>query len=96
VYNWRKSLFKGEIMLNPTYTVTGTVTDENTVKLDEALPIRATKVRVTIELLEENSQANRYTEIMAEIRRGQKERGHRPPTPEEVAEYLRQERESWE
>jgi hypothetical protein len=75
-------------MPNATYIVTGTITDENTVKLDESLPIRSTKVRLTIEPLEA-SEPNRYSEVMAEIRQNQKERGHKPPTPAEVEEYLR-------
>jgi len=86
-------------MHNPTYVVTGTVTDEKTVKLDEALPPHLTphlaKVRVTIEPLG-LSRSNRYVEVMQEIRQRQKARKHQPPSPEEIEEYLRQERGSWE
>ena len=78
-----------------TYTMTGTIMDENTVKLDESIPIPASKVRVTIELLDAPQQS-RYREIMAEIRNRQKARNHQPPTAAEVDEYLRQERSSWE
>jgi hypothetical protein len=79
-------------MGNSSYTVTGTVVDEKTLKLDESLPIRSTKVRVTIEPLDA-PQPNRYSEVMAEIRRRQKERNHQPPSPAEVEEYLREERD---
>ena len=75
-------------MLNASYTVTGTLTDENTVKLDQALPIQLSKVRVTIEPLD-NPQPNRYSEVMAEIRQRQKARNHQPPTAAQVEEYLR-------
>lgn len=82
-------------MLNPTYTTTGTVTDEKTVKLDESLPIRSSKVRVTIEPIEA-PEPNRYGEVMAEIRQRQQARNHHAPSPAEVEEYLHQERDSWE
>jgi hypothetical protein len=82
-------------MTNSSYTVTGTIMDGNTVKLDESPPIRSTKVRATIEPLD-IPHPNRYGEVMAEIRRNQKARKHQPPTPAEVEEYLYQERDSWE
>jgi hypothetical protein len=88
-----------------TYVVTGTITDHKTVRLDEALPITAAKVRVTIEIINDeiindeiiNEKHPRpLAEVLAEIHEGQRARGHQPPTPQEVDEYLRQERDSWE
>lgn len=77
------------------YIVTGTLTNEHTVTLDEALPLTATKVRLVIEPLA-SSSPRPYTEIIAAIRQRQEARGHRPPTTEEVEAYLQAERDSWE
>jgi hypothetical protein len=82
-------------MQNLTYTVTGTVTDANTVKLDESLPLHSTKVRVTIEALP-IARPSRYEEVMTEIRQRQRARNHQPPTPADVQRWVHQERESWE
>jgi hypothetical protein len=77
------------------YIVTGTLTNERTVTLDEALPLGSTKVRLVVELLTAASPLP-YHEIMAAMRERQAARGHRPPTPEEVDAYLQAERDSWE
>jgi protein-arginine kinase len=77
------------------YIVTGTLTNERTVTLDEALPLSSTKVRVIVELLESPSPPS-YQEIMANIRQRQLARGHQPPLAQEVDAYLQAERESWE
>ena len=82
-------------MQNHSYVVTGTVTDAHTIKLDESLPLSSAKVRLTIEALP-TSRSNRYQEVMAAIRRRQYARAHQPPTPAEVEQFLRGERESWE
>ena len=82
-------------MASATYIVTGTLTDQSTVALDEALPITATKVRVTIETLGD-APARSVHEILVEIHKEQEAHGLQPPTAQEVDEYLRQERDSWE
>jgi hypothetical protein len=82
-------------MSEQTFVVTGTITGGAIVTLDETLPLQTTKVRVTIEPLA-NTTRRPYQEVMDEIRRRQQARGHQPPTAEEVEEYLRQERGSWE
>ncbi|MBI3990051.1 MAG: hypothetical protein HY347_10605 [candidate division NC10 bacterium] len=76
------------------YIVTGTLTNARTVKLDEALPLKPTKVRLVVEPLSPVFQRP-YKEVLAEIRERQRARGHQPPTREEVDTYLRAERESW-
>jgi hypothetical protein len=76
------------------YIVTGTLTNERTVTLDEALPLTSTKVRLVVEPLLSASQRS-YQEIVAAIRERQGARGHRPPTTEEVDAYLQAERDSW-
>ena len=76
------------------FVVTGKLTDEHTVMLDEALPLSPTRVRLVLEPLSPESRRP-YREVMADIRRRQKARGHLPPSREEVDGYLRAERESW-
>ena len=77
------------------YIVTGTLTNERTVTLDEALPLTTTKVRLVVEPLVSTSQRS-YPEIVAAIRKRQAARSHQPPTSEEVDTYLQNERNSWE
>jgi hypothetical protein len=77
------------------YIVTGTLTDAQTVTLDEALPLTPTRVRLVVEPLLPASPCQ-YQEVMAEIRERQRVRGHQPPSREEVDAYLQAERESWE
>lgn len=77
------------------YIVTGTLTDEHTLKLDEALPLAQTKVRVMVEPLAPTPKRP-HSEVIAEIREQQKARGYQPPTREEVDASLQAERESWD
>ena len=84
---------RGETVQNA-YIVTGTLTNERTVTLDEALPLPSTKVRLVIEPLGTASQRS-YQEIVAAIRERQATRGHRSPTTEEIDAYLQAERDSW-
>lgn len=74
-----------------TYIVTGTLTDERTVSLDEAVPLKPMKVRVVVEPLRPALHRS-YQEIMAEIRENQKSRRYQPPSREEVDAYLRDRR----
>jgi hypothetical protein len=76
------------------YIVTGMLTNERTVTLDEALPLPSTKVRLVVEPLGSASHRS-YQEIVVAIRERQEARGHRPPTTEEVDAYLQAERDSW-
>ena len=79
-----------------TYKVTGTLTDEHTVKLDEDLPISPSKVRLVVEPVEEPTRKSSHQEVLARIYARQRERGYVPPTKEQVDEYIHRERESWE
>lgn len=81
--------------MDNTYIVTGTLTDERTVTLDESLPLTRMKVRLVVSLLTEPSRRS-YQEVISEIRERQKARGHKSPTREEVDHYLSNERDSWE
>lgn len=82
--------------MNNTYIVTGTLTDERTVTLDEALPLTLTPMKVRLVVGPLRSAPQRpYLEVMADIRQRQQARGHQPPTREEVDAYLQAERDSW-
>jgi hypothetical protein len=76
------------------YVLTGTLRDDQTVTLDEPLPLKSGRVLLTLEsLLPEPRKP--YREVLAEIRLRQRARGHRPRTREEIDAYLKSERESW-
>lgn len=81
--------------MQKSYVVTGTLTDNRTVALDEALPLTTTKVRVVVEPVPAQRQRP-FAEVIAEIRTSQAARGYQPPTAEEVDAYIRAERESWD
>lgn len=76
------------------YVLTGTLRGDQTVTLDEALPLKSGKVRLTLELLRSEPQRP-YRDVLASIRERQRARGHQPRTREEVDAYLESERESW-
>jgi len=75
------------------YVVTGTLSDAQTVALDEPVDLGSTKVRLVIEALEA-SPLRPYDEVMLEIRRRQAARGHQAPSREEVDESLHADREA--
>lgn len=77
------------------YVLTGTLKDERTVTLDEALPLKSGRVRLTLESLRPEP-SKPYREVIAAIRQRQRARGHQPPTSEEVDAYMKSERESWD
>jgi hypothetical protein len=85
----------GETAVQNAYIVTGSLTDERTLKLDEALPVQAGKVRVTVEVLP-TEPGPTLDEVLERIHRGQHERGFVPPAREEVDAYLNAERDSWD
>lgn len=76
------------------YVLTGTLKDEQTVTLDEALPLKSGRVRLTLEPLRPEPPKP-YQEVLAAIRQRQRARDHQPRTREEVDAYLTAERESW-
>jgi len=81
------------------YTVSGTLEHKRLIHLDESVPLRAGKVKVTIRANAKKTiqQAKRKNTVVTleAIHARQRARGHKPPTPEEVEAYVRQERESW-
>lgn len=77
------------------YVVTGTLTDDHTVALDESLPLSRARVRLVIEPLP-SPPRRPYDEVLAEIRERQLARSYRPPTREEADSDLQAERASWD
>lgn len=76
------------------YILTGTLNDDQTVTLDEALPLKPMKVRLFVEPLTP-AHPRPHDEVIAEIRARQKARGHVPRTREEIDADLQAERDSW-
>jgi hypothetical protein len=76
------------------YTVTGMVTDQRTVALDEDLPFSAEKVRVTLEPILYPKRPG-IKETIEGIHRRQQDRGHIPASKEEVDAHIRRERDAW-
>lgn len=69
--------------------VTGTVTGPLTITLDEALPADASRVRLWIEVLPPpGTRKPTMQEAIAEIRAGQKARGHVPLTTAQIDALL--------
>lgn len=77
------------------YKVTGKLTDNRTVALDEPLPLAQSTVKLVIEPFSPVAQLP-YREVMAAIHTRQLARGHKAPTREEVDTLLKAERENWE
>ncbi len=82
-----------------TYVLTGTLTDPQTVKLSEPLPVPpGDELRLTVEVLPTVTPTGAKPEILqviAVVHEQQRQRGHVPPSAEEIQEYLRGEREGW-
>ena len=76
------------------YIITGTLNDDQTVTLDEALPLKPMKVRLSVEPLAP-TRPRPHDEVVAEIWARQKARGHVPQTREEIDTDLQIERDSW-
>lgn len=76
------------------YIVTGTLTDDHTVTLDESLPMAQGKVRLSVEPLAASPKRS-HDEVIAEIRERQRARGHQPRTREEIDDDIQAERDSW-
>jgi hypothetical protein len=82
-------------MSNPC-TVTGTLSDEQTVILDEPVPLPAGRVRVTVEALSTSKSDGTFLSKLEAIRRDLRASGYRFRTKEEIDAQIQAERESWE
>lgn len=78
------------------YVLTGTLTDPQTVRLSEPLPVGAGEVRVTIEMAAPPMPKPHFLSVLEQIWKEQEARGHNPPTAEEVAERIRDARKGWD
>ena len=78
------------------YIVTGTLTDEKTVHLDEPLPVSAGRVRVILESTPGVRQKQSWAEYFAGLRARQAARGHVPRSAAEIDAQMREERASWD
>jgi hypothetical protein len=78
-----------------TYVVTGTLTNAQTVALDEALPLAPTKVRVVVEPLPAGP-LRAYLDVVAGIRARQQQRGYQPRSRAAVDAALDHERATWD
>jgi hypothetical protein len=78
-----------------TYETTGELADNRTVKLDQALPAAAGKVRVTVELVTSETRPD-LEQFMERMWEAQRRRGHVPKTKQEIDAYLNAERDSWD
>lgn len=77
------------------YVLTGVLADGRTLELDETLPVPNGRVRVTIEALVEKPSMT-HDEYLAWLSQRQQQRNYVAPSREDVDEYLRTERESWD
>lgn len=79
------------------YVLTGELRDGRSVMLDEAVPLAAGKVRVTVEAIAKATPEKRpVKEVLEEIWAAQKASGRVPPTKEEIDRFLEEERNSWD
>jgi hypothetical protein len=81
--------------MKPAYVVTGTMSDNQTIALDEPLALDAARVRLVIEPLTA-AVPRRVDTVMQEIWRSQERRGHVPPTKAEVDAWIEAERGAWD
>ena len=75
--------------MSATRVLTGTLTDPKTMTLDEPLDAASNPVRVVITLPGPVSTKS-WREVLDEIHEGQRQRGHVPPTQEEVEASMRE------
>jgi hypothetical protein len=79
------------------YVMTGTLTDQQTIRLNEPLPFSGGDIRVVIEVIRPSATTGNpaWKAVMEPIWEEQRRRGHIPPTAEEVQKYIRGEQDSW-
>lgn len=81
--------------MSKTAITTGTLVNERTVELDNAINLPPMKVRLAIEPLAVMPRQCYRPEVITEIHAAQAARGHRPPSRQEVDHRLQLERDSW-
>ena len=78
------------------YVLTGELRDGRSVMLDEAVPLAAGKVRVTVQRIAKSGVPRSHAEVLADIHAQLKASGHVAPTAQEVAMRIEEERRSWD
>jgi len=81
--------------MHQAYVLTGVLADGRMLELDETLPVPNGRVRVTVEVLAEKPRMT-HDEYLAWLTQRQQQRQFVAPSREDVDEYLRAERESWD
>ncbi len=86
-----------------TYIVTGNLVDERTVTLDESLSLGASRVRLTVELLDEKLveeqkpvDQDKLERAIKTIRERQQARNFVPPSAQSIRERMQTERDAWD
>lgn len=79
------------------YVLTGELRDGRSLTLDEAVPLAAGKVRVTVEAITDTSRVRRSpVAVLEAIWAAQKISGRVPPSKEEIDRFIEGERNSWD
>ena len=78
------------------YVLTAELRNGRSLLLDEAVPSAAGKVRVTVQQIAKQGLRRSHAEVLAEIHAQLEASGHVPPTVEEVALRIEEERGSWD
>ncbi len=82
--------------MEPAYIRTGELREGRSVLLDEAVPLAAGRVRVTVQAIERARPLRAHAEVLTRIRPRQLACGHLPPTKEKVDRRIAEERASWD
>jgi hypothetical protein len=79
------------------YVRTGRLTDAQTVRLSEPLPVTGGEVRVTLQITapDVTPPKDSLMEYLEKLRVEQERRGHVPMSREEIDAYIKGERDSW-
>ncbi len=77
------------------YTVTGALSNERTIILDQPIPLLASNVRVTVVILAETQPQSQFLVKLEAIHQVLRASGYQPRTKEQVDAQIQAERESW-
>ncbi len=81
------------IRMPQAYVLTGQLSDSRSLVLDEAVPL--SDGRVTVQAMIPKEVRRPHSEVIEEIWARQRQRGHIPPTADEVNARIEEERNSW-
>jgi len=78
------------------YTMTGTLSNKQTVVLDQPVPLPSGRVRVTVTTLPASQPKKSFLAKLEAIHQTLRASGYRPRTREQVDAQIQAERDSWE